>query len=154
LAPSLSLSEDERGLNFNVDLPNVSYAKDILENVTRQNLCECSFAFVADEDSWDEESEGGQIWPVRTLHSVSLKDISIVLRPAYPETLAEASASDSAPLATVWSAPTPRGAPDFFPTGVPTSFPVEVRARLLSGRQHSSKSRESQHRIVNFILGL
>lgn len=80
-AGTLRLSSDSRGLAFEVDLPNTTYANDLRELVARGDLTGASFAFVPDEDEWDRAPDGRQM---RTHTSVAqLIDISPVTFPAY-----------------------------------------------------------------------
>jgi uncharacterized protein len=79
---TLRLSEDDRGLKFDVELPNTSLAKDLVESMTRGDINQCSFGFFATEETWDYSVE-----PVlRTIHEVELFEISVVSIPAYDDT--------------------------------------------------------------------
>ena len=86
---TLRLSEDERGLKFEVDLPNTSVAKDLAESMARGDINQCSFGFVPTNESWDWDST-----PVkRTINEVELYEVSIVSLPAYDDTEASLSRS-------------------------------------------------------------
>jgi len=77
---TLRLSEDMRGLQFDLDLPDTSYARDILELVTRNDAGGMSFGFHVLEERWDGDH--------RELRSVDLCEISVVSsHPAYGETV-------------------------------------------------------------------
>lgn len=78
---TLRVSTDSEGLDFEVDLPNTTYANDLREVMARGDLNGASFAFMPDEDRWDRAPDGKQL---RTHTSVSrLIDVSPVTFPAY-----------------------------------------------------------------------
>lgn len=79
---TLRLSEDARGLKFEVDLPNTTLARDLSESLKRGDISQCSFGFIPTGESWDWEPE----IPVRTLNTVELHEISVVSIPAYEDT--------------------------------------------------------------------
>jgi uncharacterized protein len=79
---TLRLYEDERGLKFEVDLPNSSFAKDLAESLNRGDISQCSFGFFPTGETWDYSVE-----PVkRTLHDLELYEVSVVSIPAYEDT--------------------------------------------------------------------
>jgi len=79
---TLRLSEDARGLKFEVDLPNTTLARDLSESLKRGDISQCSFGFIPTSETWDYEPE----IPVRTINSVELHEISVVSIPAYEDT--------------------------------------------------------------------
>lgn len=79
---TLRLSEDARGLKFEVDLPNTTLARDLSESLRRGDISQCSFGFVPTSETWDYEAE----IPVRTINTVELHEISVVSIPAYEDT--------------------------------------------------------------------
>jgi len=81
---SLHLSSDSMGLNFRVDLPNTSYARDLIALMERGDVSQMSFGFVTKRQSWDEPAPGEAL-RVRTLLDVDLMEISVVADPAYPQ---------------------------------------------------------------------
>lgn len=81
---SLQLSVDEKGLKFRFKCPNTQLGDEAYEGVSRGDYSSCSFAFVADKDSWQKRSNGEYL---RTIHSFKfIKDCSIVAEPAYAAT--------------------------------------------------------------------
>ena len=83
---TLRLSSDERGLYYEVDLPNTSYAKDLVELMKRGDVNQSSFAFLIESDRWEERD--GKTY--RIIEKVSrLLDVSPVAQPAYPDSTSE-----------------------------------------------------------------
>ncbi len=84
---TLELSTDETGLYFRLLVPNTTEGNDLWEMVQRGDFAECSFAFIARDDSWHKDSD----IPVRTIESIAkLIDISIVTNGAYGATTVDA----------------------------------------------------------------
>lgn len=78
----LKLDSDERGLAFEVSLPDTQRARDVRAMVEAGILSEMSFGFFVRSDSWNGSE--------RTLKEVDLREVSIVENGAYPQTHAEA----------------------------------------------------------------
>jgi HK97 family phage prohead protease len=90
---TLRLSQDSRGLAFEIDLPETSAANDVLALAARGDLGGMSFGFIV--------PPGGETWQgeLRTLHKIDLREISVVSAwPAYDGT--EVSLRAAAGLAT------------------------------------------------------
>jgi len=82
---TLRLSEDSRGLAFDLDLPDTSYSRDILALAERGDVGGMSFAFTVPDkgERWQEDR--------RELRSITLHEISVVSAwPAYPGTIVQA----------------------------------------------------------------
>lgn len=79
---TLRLSEDDRGLKFEVDLPNTTVAKDLAESMARGDINQCSFGFIPTGEHWDYSVEPA----LRTITEVELYEISVVSIPAYDDT--------------------------------------------------------------------
>jgi HK97 family phage prohead protease len=79
---TLRLFEDDRGLKFEIDLPNTSVARDLTESMARGDINQCSFGFIATGENWDYTSDPA----LRTVTEVELYEISIVSIPAYEDT--------------------------------------------------------------------
>lgn len=111
-AGTTELSEDAKGLKFRTLMPDTSYARDVFESVTRGDIDECSFGFMAVRTAWIEEpdpDDDKRIRCIRELHDVDLFDISTVTYPAYPGTNTDAERALKADGAGV---------------------PIEIRSRL------------------------
>jgi uncharacterized protein len=82
-AGTLTLKEDEKGLFYEIDPPNTSYANDLKESMRRKDLDQSSFQFTVVDENWNEE---GDI-PIRTIIKVGeLRDVSPATFPWYPTT--------------------------------------------------------------------
>ncbi|MGE6739671.1 HK97 family phage prohead protease [Allorhizobium pseudoryzae] len=80
---TLRLSEDSRGLAFDLDIPDTQAGRDVLALAERGDLGGMSFGFTA----LDEKRDGDR----RELRAVELHEISVVLAwPAYDGTVIQA----------------------------------------------------------------
>ena len=80
---TLQLREDEKGLYYEVDPPDTTYANDLIESLKRGDINESSFGFIVAEEKWDDSGDT----PVRTIVEVEeLIDVSPVTRAWYPQT--------------------------------------------------------------------
>jgi HK97 family phage prohead protease len=80
---TLRLEEDERGLKFEIDLPETTMGHDAAVTIKRGDIDGMSFAFQIRKEEWDE-SNPKEI--LRTLIDVDLREISPTAFPAYPQT--------------------------------------------------------------------
>lgn len=106
-AGTLRLAEDASGLRVDVDLPDTTYARDLLENVRRRNVRGMSFGFIVPEggDKWTRE--GDRV--VRRVSRVELLEVTATSIPAYPSTtLAEARVDPAVAQRAASLAPRPR----------------------------------------------
>lgn len=88
---SLRLSEDSRGLAFDIDLPDTQTGRDVLTLAERGDLGGMSFGFTAT----DERLDGDR----RELRAVDLFEVSVVSAwPAYPGTIVQARALAAIPV--------------------------------------------------------
>lgn len=78
---TLRVAVDSQGLEFDVDIPDTSYGRDVRALMDRGDLTGASFGFVPGVDEWSRTTDGRQL---RTHTSVSrLLDVSVVSFPAY-----------------------------------------------------------------------
>jgi len=88
---TLRLTENARGLKFELDLPDTQAARDAAESIRRGDMTGCSFSFdlLPDGATWkDEEGEvRRELTKIRTLF-----DVGPVTFPAYPDTTVAARA--------------------------------------------------------------
>ena len=83
---TLRISTDKRGLFYEVDLPNTTYANDLAELMKRGDVNQSSFAFLIEKDRWEQRD--GVTY--RIIEKVSrLLDVSPVSQPAYPDATSE-----------------------------------------------------------------
>jgi hypothetical protein len=84
LSKTLRLKEDNRGLYTEIDPPNTSTARHVIEAIRRGDVTQMSFGFRTLKDEWKFDNTKDEA--VRTLIDVELFDISPVTFPAYPTT--------------------------------------------------------------------
>ena len=82
---TLRLTEDTRGLAFEVDVPATSIGNDVLVLAQRGDLAGMSFGFRIVTEAWPDQRR-------RELRAVNLIEISVISggRPAYPGTSVQA----------------------------------------------------------------
>ncbi|MFD2704077.1 HK97 family phage prohead protease [Salibacterium lacus] len=80
---TLRLNEDERGLAFELDMPDTSWGRDAFSSIKRGDVDGVSFGFRVIQDEWDHSDPDEAI---RTLVEVQLHEISPTGFPAYPQT--------------------------------------------------------------------
>jgi len=120
-AGNLKLTEDDRGLRFTLELPDTQLGRDTRELVQRGILKGMSFSFSVVKDSWAGDGGHGR----RTVHDLTLFEVSLVGSPAYPST--SVVASRFLPGPTTWhvaalralAAKSPRGSRRAVPRGTP-----------------------------------
>jgi HK97 family phage prohead protease len=76
---TLRLKEDQKGLFVEIDLPDTSDGRDVRALIERGDISGMSIGMIVTRQEWDET---GDI-PVRTIHEVELREVSIVSEPAY-----------------------------------------------------------------------
>lgn len=82
-AGTLKLEEDDRGLRFELELPDNSWGRDAAIAVKRRDVDGVSFGFNVEKEEWDNSNPKDVI---RTLVEVNLIEISPTPFPAYPAT--------------------------------------------------------------------
>ena len=76
---TLKLTEDSKGLRFDLSLPDTQHGRDLVALAERRDLGGMSFGFVATDEAWDGNT--------RELRQVDLHEISVVQSwPAYSQT--------------------------------------------------------------------
>jgi Escherichia/Staphylococcus phage prohead protease len=79
---TLRLREDGHGLRYEIDLPDTTAGRDLLELIRRGDIRSSSFAFKAVREKWRDDKVG----LLRELLDVRLIDVSPVVTPAYQQT--------------------------------------------------------------------
>lgn len=85
---TLRLSEDKKGLRFEIDLPDTQAGRDIATLVSREDITGNSFAFDVIGEEWEDKDKDV---PHRRLTELRLYDVGPVTYPAYSETSIEVS---------------------------------------------------------------
>ena len=83
-AGTLQLENTPQGLNYACVLPNISYARDLVELVRRGDIRGSSFRFSVIEDRWETTPSGRP--DHREVMRMRLYEVGPVALPAYPQT--------------------------------------------------------------------
>lgn len=127
---TLKLTSDDKGLRYEVKLPNTTAGRDIYELVQRGDIDKSSFAFsLRDEgdkapEQWFFESDP----PTRELLNLNLHDVAPVDGPAYSATTVSARALEQARA----KVKPPELKTD---TDLKTEYHAEVRERIAAFRK-------------------
>jgi len=79
---TLKVEEDDKGLKFELNLPDTTAGKDARTLIKRGDVKGMSFGFATNIDEWDESNPTKVI---RTLKEVRLYEVSPTPMPAYPQ---------------------------------------------------------------------
>jgi len=83
---TLQLINDEKGLKYRAEVPNIGYANDLYESIKRGDIFESSFTFMvgAEGQNWTKSGEGIDL---RTVTKASdLREVASVTWGAYSDT--------------------------------------------------------------------
>ena len=97
-AGNLTLSEDRVGLRFTLELPDTQLGRDVRELGGRGILRGMSFSFAIIRDAWGKDGAKRR----RTVHDLTMYEVSVVGSPAYPAT--SVAATRSSPNDVWWNA--------------------------------------------------
>jgi len=78
---TLKVEEDERGLKFELTLPDTTTGRDTAISVQRGDVTGMSFGFEVRQEEWERDGDN-----IRKLKDIELYEISPVTFPAYPDT--------------------------------------------------------------------
>ena len=87
-AGTLRLAQDGRGLAVEIDIPDTSYAADLVASMARGDIGQMSFQFTAGRDRWTQPEGRSRLLTRELLQVQRLYDVSIVTFPAYTATTA------------------------------------------------------------------
>lgn len=83
-AKTLRIREDEKGLYYEVDLPDTTHGRDLLASILRGDIDASSFAMSEVTDTWRREcTQNGVAIFVREITDLRLWEVSPVTWPAY-----------------------------------------------------------------------
>lgn len=80
---SLRLTVDDIGLKYSFEAPNTALGNEMVELLRRGDLRESSFSFFCEEDKW---IKNGDRYLREIIKIKSVRDVSIVINPAYSNT--------------------------------------------------------------------
>lgn len=86
----------EQGLEYEVDVPDTTVGRDVLESIRRGDVTGNSFSFTVAEDEMERQADGTTIRRVKRI--AEIYDIGPVVYPAYPQTVVSARALEAARL--------------------------------------------------------
>lgn len=93
---TLRLTEDAKGLFYDVTLPKTQAAADVRELIQRGDVSGSSFGFVVEEEEWQQPQRNTRDLPLRIITRASLFDVSPVTYPAYDQTTVSARSKEKA----------------------------------------------------------
>lgn len=83
-AGTLTLSEDDTGLRFEIIPPDTQQARDLMTSIDRGDIKEASYGFVVDVDEWDYSNKDVIKRTIIKIREVF--DVSPVIYAAFPDT--------------------------------------------------------------------
>jgi HK97 family phage prohead protease len=101
-AGTLRLSADQRGLKYEIDLPDTQVGRDVAASIARGDLTGSSFAFQVTKQSFAKADKHD----VRNIEDVNLLDVGPVTYPAYQATttgLRSGECSDAFEAREAWT---------------------------------------------------
>lgn len=94
-AKTAEMSEDEKGLKYQADPPDTTWARDLVTSIKRRDITGSSFQFEIERDEdeeWDfTQTKQGKL-PLRTIKRAKLWEAGPVAYPAYENTTVSARA--------------------------------------------------------------
>ena len=82
-AGTMSLSLDKTGLLYDINPPDTTIGRDVVESIRRGDLTGSSFAFIPTEIRWTELTESDDTILIREIMAAQLFDVGPVTYPAY-----------------------------------------------------------------------
>lgn len=104
---TLTISQDDRGVNFSCLMPDTQLGKDTYTLIKRGDLSQCSFGFVVTQESVSYDDDGTAL---RTIEDLNCFDLSAVCYAAYPTTNVQARSAEE--IAEGFKKPEPPPVPD------------------------------------------
>jgi hypothetical protein len=82
-AGTLRIVDTAAALRAEIDVPDVSYARDAMVSIRRRDMSGMSFSFDEQEDTWAFNEDGSIL---RTVRKADIYEVTITGFPAYPAT--------------------------------------------------------------------
>jgi HK97 family phage prohead protease len=92
-AGTMRLSVDQRGLKYEIDLPDTQVGRDVAKSIERKDVTGSSFAFRVTKQTWTEQKSGPDL---RIIEDLDLFDTGPVVFPAYAGTTTGLRSDDNA----------------------------------------------------------
>lgn len=83
-ADTLTLTVDDKGLEFEASIPETTLGNDTITNIENRNVQGMSFGFTIDDEDWINQSDGTLLHIIRKVGK--LYELSLTPFPAYKET--------------------------------------------------------------------
>ena len=83
-AGTLTLTVDDRGVEFEASIPETTLGNDTITNIENRNVQGMSFGFTIDDEDWINQSDGTLLHIIRKVGK--LYELSLTPFPAYKET--------------------------------------------------------------------
>jgi uncharacterized protein len=90
--PALQLTDLGDGLFFSSPIPDTSYGRDLIENLSRNNIRGASFTFTVNKDEVKTDKDGNYH---RTIMDATIYEVGPVTNPAYVQTQVSLRDKDS-----------------------------------------------------------
>lgn len=125
-AGTLTLTPDDTGLAYKIELPDITVARDLKVSVERGDLPGCSFGFICLDDGYIGADDGSIL---RVIRSVELIEVSVgVTFPAYTATSSQVRS-------------------------LPETMPIEIRSRIEQRNKPAEVSQlEDEQRLTTLTL--
>lgn len=82
-AETLRLAEDDKGVSYEIDPPDTSYANDLIVSLERKDVTGSSFMFSIKKQQWTEPDDNSDELPLREVLEATLYELGPVTFPAY-----------------------------------------------------------------------
>lgn len=91
---TLRLSEDDKGLRYEIDLPDTTLGRDLEQLIQRRDLSGSSFGFRVKSEKWERMGNKDEDKYKRSILDVDLIDVGPVTFPAYTGTQSQMRSED------------------------------------------------------------
>lgn len=109
---TLRLFVDDRGLGYEIEVPDTAIGRDLLKSIERGDVSQSSFGFEVADDQWDTTKDGKDRRKITRL--AQLYDVSPVTYPAYTTTEATARSRGATTAESIKTMSTGYQTPDWY----------------------------------------